>query len=386
MQGNPANAARRARLRIGHIAFILLATSFLTSASAAVPPGGNCAKDGDTITVTGRALGNINGGTYFRLTKSLCVQSPQIGNHVDSLTTVGDKLPSGVEMLVSGRLRKSVTEIGFEIQILSAKDVNSTAELLYKSEHGSDEFSTCLQWQHDESLIMNQRSNGGDVSPTYKPRCGLRVAHGRSGAPLEEWMPERGDGYTTAEKILNAALAERPSPSERFDECTEWHAFALDALTRSSYPAYPNVTQRYSSPRCGVRLSNNDTREHVYLWLPESLSPTTSPSDNEKYRCVGQSDKGGRAGYAFTPCVVFFTPGMPMLGSTLTSIKTIPSGALLMIDGKIIGETPAILIFQQPGTFSQTFTVYVKKEGYEEGTVSVKGGSVMQVQLTRKSK
>jgi hypothetical protein len=57
-----------------------------------------------------------------------------------------------------------------------------------------------------------------------------------------------------------------------------------------------------------------------------------------------------------------------------------------MIDGKIIGETPAILIFQQPGTFSQTFTVYVKKEGYEEGTVSVKGGSVMQVQLTRKSK
>jgi hypothetical protein len=75
-----------------------------------------------------------------------------------------------------------------------------------------------------------------------------------------------------------------------------------------------------------------------------------------------------------------------MLGSTLTSIKTIPSGALLMIDGKIIGETPAILIFQQPGTFSQSFTVYVKKEGYEEGTVSVKDGSVMQVQLTRKSK
>lgn len=370
-------AARRVILRTGHFALILLATS----AWAATPLGGNCVKDGDTITVTGRTSSSR---TSFLLTKPLCVRSSQIDDHVDSLTTVGQELPAGLEMLVSGRLHKSVIEIGFEIQIISAKDVNSEAKLLYQSEHGSDEFSTCLQWQVDESIVMNERSNGGAVSPTYKPRCGLRVTHVQSGALLEEWMPERGDGYATAEKTLAAALAERPSPTERFDECTGWQALALDALARSSYPAYPNSIERYFSPRCGVRLSNNDTREHVYLWLPEFLSPTTSSSYNEKYGCAVQPGQGGRDGYTFTPCVVL-DMGVPMLGSTLTSIKTIPSGAFLIIDGKIVGETPVILILQQPGSLRQTFLVYVKKEGFEEGTVPVQNGSVMQVQLTRKS-
>ncbi len=361
----------------------MLLTIWLTASASATPPASKCVKDGETITVSGRV--SISGGTDLKLAKPLCVQDRQIGNHVDSLTTVGNKLPADVEMSVTGKLHKSTVEIGFEIYIASAIDVNAEAKSAYKTEYGSDAFSSCLQWQREESVVVNQHSHGGDVSPVYKPHCGLRTVDAIVGTPIEEWMAEPGEGYVSAQKIVDAAVAQRPNPSEPFDECTEWQTLALDALTRNGYPAYPNATQRYISPRCGVRLSNNTTRERVYLWMPESLSPTTSDADNDKYRCVVKYSKEGQATYASTPCTESLSlTGAILQGVSLTSIKTIPAGAWLLMNGSVIAKTPAILVFQQPGSPLETFTLYVKKDGYEEGSLAVRDGDIVQVQLTRK--
>ena len=254
------------------ICVALLTSFYCLSAFGATE---HCPKDGDSVTVTGHVSANINGGTSLELSKPLCVQAPSIGNRVSSLTTVGSKLPSGVEMNVQGKLHKSRTEIGYEINIESAADVHAKDKILYEETHGADALSTCIQWQQD-----NRGTITDGTSPVFQPECGIKTINNRQGQLSEKTLPVPGEGFATAQRIIDTAIAQRVSPTEAFDECGQWQTLALNALVQNNYPAYPNVTQRYVFPRCGIRLSNAVTRELVYLWLPASLAPVSSTAEN----------------------------------------------------------------------------------------------------------
>jgi hypothetical protein len=346
------------------ICVTLLVMMYCLPASAAPR---HCAKDGDAITVVGHVSAYMNGGTTLQLSTPLCVQDSSLGNRVNSLTTVGWKLPSGVEMTVRGKLHRSKMEMGFEIRMEAAEDVHAKEKALYEKVHGADALSTCLQWQQD-----NKGPYVDGLSLIFYPECGVKTRDSLQGPLSEKLMPAPGEGFATAQKIVDAAVAQRLSPTEAFDECGQWQMLALDALAQNNYPAYPNATQQYVFPRCGVRLSNNVTRKYVYLWLPASLTPMSSTAENEKHRCVRQERTDGVDAYTFVPCVILDLQHA-LHGVTLTSIKTSPPGALLMLNGNVIAQSPALVVFQQPGSF----------KGFLEGDVSFKTSDVVQIQLTR---
>jgi len=356
------------------ICVTLLVMMYCLPASAAP---GHCPKDGDSITVVGHVSANINGGTTLELSTPLCVQDSSLGNRVNSLTTVGSKLPSGVEMTVRGKLHRSKMEMGFEIRVETTEDVHAKDKALFEKIHGADALSTCLQWQQD-----NKGTNVDGLALIFQPECGVKARGSFQGPLSVKFMPAPGDGFTAAQKIVDAAVAQRTSPTEAFDECGQWQMLALSALAQNNYPAYPNVTQRYVFPRCGIRLSNNVTREHVYLWLPASLAPVSSTAENEKHRCVPQERTDGVDAYTFVPCVILDLQHA-LHGVSLTSIKTSPPGALLMLNGNVIAQSPALVVFQQPGSFTATVTLHVSRNGFQEGDVSFKTSDVVQIQLTR---
>jgi hypothetical protein len=69
------------------------------------------------------------------------------------------------------------------------------------------------------------------------------------------------------------------------------------------------------------------------------------------------------------PCV--WTPSLTGLGGyALTSIKSNPSGADVLIDGVVLAKTPTTLILKQRGDSSKSVMLELRKDGYEGGFIS----------------
>ena len=133
-------------------------------------------------------------------------------------------------------------------------------------------------------------------------------------------------------------------------------------------------------------MPNVPESAHVYLWLPDALAPESSSSFNLEYSCRYSSGR-----YLKTPCVA--DGQISIRGQRDTVIETIPSGALLLLDGIVIAKTPALLVLQQPAdnvgvsgiTSAKIFALYVKKEGYEEGSINIRDGSSVKIKLNPKN-
>jgi hypothetical protein len=364
--------------------FFLVVLAILTrplSSFGANPPIEKCHEDGDTVIIKGRTSPGLV-ASHMTPVEPLCIRDPKSAKpaSVRSLELVGSKLPPDADMEVTGQLRRSSLRVGYEIDVVSARDANADAMANYKVAHGSDAYSSCLQWQRDEKSSISAKSNSGKVSAVYTPRCGLTAVHASTGALVQTWMPEPGEGTARAKNIIDSAIARRANPTEKYEECGDWQSVVLRELEKANYPAYPNVTMRYTSPRCGVRLSNNETLEHVYLWLPENLAPALTTYRPEQL-CSLKKDSSGQLAYASTPCI--FAASSPSLqGSAITSIKSVPSGAALIMDGVVVAQTPALLVLQKRGDRSRTFTITVRKDGYREGSIGVKDGDVLSVRLS----
>ncbi len=87
--------------------------------------------------------------------------------------------------------------------------------------------------------------------------------------------------------------------------------------------------------------------------------------------------------YRTTPCV--WTPTSPvMTGAAITSIKSNPSGAELVLNGAVVAKTPVLLVLEQIGDRSKNFVLALRKHGYEDETISVTDGDVLFVELHQK--
>jgi hypothetical protein len=260
-------------------------------------------------------------------------------------------------------------------------------EAAYKSAHGDDAYYTCLQWQKDNGQYLNQQTRGGIVLPVFTPKCGIKAEV--SSPPhkmLTDWMPEPGEGTSNAKKIINNAIAQgaKFDSDKTFDECTNWRYFVVDLLIKiNNYPAYPNTIKYYQTPHCGVGLSNNDTNEQVYLWMPNNLISAV-PVDDPAQICSRIKNSKGQYVLATTPCHVT-NPSQADYGIAETSINSDPRGAELIMNGVVVAHAPAILILDSLGNRSNVYTMNVKLEGYEEGSINVKSGDVIMVPLTPKS-
>ena len=147
---------------------------------------------------------------------------------------------------------------------------------------------------------------------------------------------------------------------------------------------FPQPNNISPSERCGMRLSNNDSHERVYLWMPENLE-YVKPSDDPNQICsLSKRDSYGQLTLAKTPCVLTST-SQTELGIAITSIQSDPRGAALIMDGVVVAHAPAMLILDQLGDRSNVYTVDVRMEGYEEGSIDVRSGDALMVQLTPKS-
>lgn len=261
------------------------------------------------------------------------------------------------------------------------------SEQTYMSTHSAEVYYTCLQWQKDAGLYLNRKTNGGNVLPVFAPNCGIQAKN--SSFPhkvISDWMPEPGEGTSNAKNIIEKAMLQGGNfdSDKRFNECSNWQAFAVNVLQRSNYPAYPNTIKHYDTPHCGIRLSNNDTREHVYLWMPNKLisaKPTEYPS---QICSLSKRDSYGQLILAKTPCALT-NMSQTEHGIAITSINSDPRGAALIIDGVVIAHAPANLILDRLGNRSNAYTIDIKMEGYEEGSINVKSGDILMVPLTPKS-
>lgn len=113
--------------------------------------------------------------------------------------------------------------------------------------------------------------------------------------------------------------------------------------------------------------------------------PMANAGEAASYRlCSLAKGAYGQPVYATTPCNFSLATSQAVRGSAITSIKSIPSGATLLIDGEAVSETPATLVLQQQGDRGVSFTVLFKKDGYEGGAISVRDGDVLLIELAPK--
>lgn len=343
--------------------------------------GGRCAKEGDTLTLIGQTDRSTNGGTYFRLSKPICVQSGKGSIRVDGVTVIGPKLSDEMQLRLTGKLRRHVAD--YEIEASTFSDVLAKEKTAYRTKNGYDALSTCIQWQTEESVSMHNMYYGGDTSPLFVPRCGLRGINNYTHTPVVEWLPLSGDGFASARAILGEALAGRSRPQEPFGDCSEWQRFVEDSLAKRSYPFEARFTLYYSRPRCGISFSNYASKERVYLWQPEELTIADVTVDNKAFHCVQKAARDGSPAYAFTPCVISADEQRPLIGTSMTYIRTVPSGAVLSVNGMRVTTTPADLVLQQPRSQWGSITIFLSKEGYKAGSVEVRGGASITVKLTR---
>lgn len=263
----------------------------------------------------------------------------------------------------------------------------SKSEQAYISAHSAEVYYTCLQWQKDTSYALSQKTNWGKVLPVFTPTCGIQAAN--TFPPhkvVSDWMPKPGEGTLNAKNIIESAMAQgaKFDSDKRFSECSNWQLFAVNALQRSNYPAYPNTIKYYDTPHCGIRLSNNDTPEDVYLWMPNNLISAKPTEDPSQICSLSKRDSYGHRILAKTPCVLT-NPSQIDYGIAMTGIGSDPRGAALIIDGVVIAHTPANLILDSLGNRSIVYTIDVRMDGYEEGSIRVKSGDVVMVTLTPKS-
>jgi hypothetical protein len=170
---SPGNALVAAN----HVALAcLLVFAFVPGAQAAAPS--KCHKLGDTITVRGRVAANVNGGTYLELIESVCANYPTPKNTTAAshLTTLGQRVPPGRYMQVTGTLKDSYArgEVGLDIGVASYTDIDAEVRQAIDGE-----FAKCKQWQDQASATLSARTHGATVNPIagnsggLAPKCGI---------------------------------------------------------------------------------------------------------------------------------------------------------------------------------------------------------------------
>lgn len=156
----------------------------------------NCYKDGEIVSVRGRILPGINGGTYFELLKQICIDYPSAPQKLSalSLNIIGSKLPHSIYLEVVGRIRDASVHhvFGLDLYVVSYQDVNSEVLQDFKIKAAS-----CAQWQDDNRKRIIERIHGGDAFPISTNgsngirRCGIwgvdREAPHRS---ITLWRPD----------------------------------------------------------------------------------------------------------------------------------------------------------------------------------------------------
>ena len=140
---------------------MIIATWPLALATAQVH-NDKCFNVGDTVTIRGHADAGINGGTYFVPLEAFCVHFPKKTDRfaLNSLTTVGNKLPPGIYVEVTGELRDLHPNGIFGIGITTTKvrDVDTEVKASL-----NEIKRRCEQWQTENSAELVQRTHGGTV-------------------------------------------------------------------------------------------------------------------------------------------------------------------------------------------------------------------------------
>lgn len=155
-----------------------------------------CRKIGDTVTVRGRAIGFMNGGTYFEPLKPFCVDFPKsVYNGIrmtpSHLTTVGPKVQPDIYVEVTGILRDAYPEYGVAFEVMKVRNVDAEV----KSDIDAAN-KRCQQWRQENIPTVKEKMHGGTVAPyeanngDITPRCGLIAVDSISHEVVTIWMPE----------------------------------------------------------------------------------------------------------------------------------------------------------------------------------------------------
>lgn len=143
---------------------LLLVTGLILAANLATAetPKDKCFNVGDTVTVRGRAAAMVNGGTYFEVLEEFCVHFPKKTDRFDvrNLTTIGNKVPPGLYVEVTGELRDLYSTGVFGIGITTTKTRDVDAEVKAALAEARRQ---CEQWQQENAAKLKERTHGGNV-------------------------------------------------------------------------------------------------------------------------------------------------------------------------------------------------------------------------------
>ena len=175
---------------------VCLAVLLFVRTAFAAPVSAPCNKLGDKVTITGRAIGGVNGGTYFEPLMPWCVEFPKNIYHgvrftEGHLTTTAQKLPSGVFVEVVGILRDAHPEYGVALEVLSFRNIDDEVRASFAEAN-----KKCQEWQKENAEAFQQKAHGGNVYPFEAPqqdkfvRCGLTAVDSITHEVLTLLRPE----------------------------------------------------------------------------------------------------------------------------------------------------------------------------------------------------
>lgn len=123
-------------------------------------PSHECFNVGDSVSIRGRIVPGINGGTYFELLDSLCVHYPEPTAHLrpSDVVALGLRLPANIYLEVSGKLEDMFPIVGIGIRTTSFKSIDDEV----KAKHAAEKLS-CLEWQDANSTRLSTQTHGANV-------------------------------------------------------------------------------------------------------------------------------------------------------------------------------------------------------------------------------